>query len=237
MPPKEMDMDFNLKEQVDIWIKKLKSDPSITEADAEELQGHLMDLIDQLKEKGLDDDEAFLIASRRLGTTADWGDDFRIVNNPILQMRRSVIIMGGVLLYFLIYFFILSSSKLLFVFLLNKEVTGYIAVQWISRYLITMHFIFILLFTSIMILEKKVVTFIEEIKLKPKHTIVLLLATFVFAIVNSCFSPVIRNMLNNDRLFIDRFYHIYKYFDFSFPLIICLGFIVIYFKYYKIAKF
>ena len=50
--------DFDIQKQIKSWESKIKTEPSITESDAEELKSHLLDLIDTLKDAGLDDQEA-----------------------------------------------------------------------------------------------------------------------------------------------------------------------------------
>ena len=72
----ESNNEFNLQEQIDHWLSKIKSEPSITESDSEELKSHLLDSIDKLKYSGLNDEEAFWVASRRIGTTVDWEEDY-----------------------------------------------------------------------------------------------------------------------------------------------------------------
>jgi hypothetical protein len=227
--------EFNLQDQIDIWSRRINSESSVTEADAEELKAHLLDLMDELKESGLDEEEAFWVASKRLGTATDWGNEYLEANNSVIQIRRSAIILSGVLVYFLFYHFFEFSSKLLLSIFLYKGINAYMAIDWIYRYLIGTHFIMILLFASIYFMEKKVVSFIENIKFKPGHTLLLLLITFVFAIINLSLSPVVRNMLNKEL--IDHFIHIYRNYYYSFPLTVCIGFILIYFKYYKTSKF
>ncbi len=178
----ESNIGFNIQNQIDIWIGKIKSEPSITEADSEELRSHFLDMIDQLKEKGFDDEEAFWIASRRMGTASDWAEEYREINSPILQIRTSALIMAGVLVYFLFYFFIQFSSKLILSISLYEGVNGFKALNWISRYLLGSKIIVILTIASIFFLEKKVMSIIENVNFKPGHTILLLIATFIFAI-------------------------------------------------------
>jgi hypothetical protein len=237
MPQVEKNMEFDLQQQIDIWTRKIKSEPSITESDSEELRSHLLDMIDQLKETGLDDEEAFWVASRRMGTSTDWGGAYKEANNPIIQIRRSALILAGVLVYFLFYHFIEFSSRLLLAIFLHEGVDGNLSVYWVSRYLLGSHFVIVLLLTSIYFLENRVISFIENIKLKPKHTILLLITTFILAIMNTRLSAIVKNLMNKDPFLIDYFIHIYRNFDYSFPLTVCLSFILIYSKYYKTAKY
>ncbi len=228
---------FNLEKQVENWTSRLKNEPSLTDADAEELKYHLYDIIDSLLEKGLNEEEAFLIAKKRLGEHNEFTADFAEANQPIIQMRRSLLILGGVLFYFMIYYLILFTSKLILLLLLLMNTEGYEAVNWISRYIITWHFLIIFIFTSIFFLEKKTVLFLKKIQLKPKRAIFYLLLTAVFVIIDTCLFPVVKKLMGNNLPLKDVLYHIYIYFDFTFPLLMSLGFIFIYFKYYKKAKF
>jgi hypothetical protein len=227
---------FNLQRQIAIWANRIKSEPAVTEADAEELKSHLLDLIDDLKASGLDEEEAYLIASRRLGDDQVWSEEYRQGNNPVIQMRRSLIILAGVLAYFLCYYFILSTSKLLLISMLFKDVNGQLAVEWVFRYLIIWHFLVLLFLVSIFFLEKKAIAFIEKIQLKPRHSMILLLTTIFFALADTCLFPIAKGMMGANIPLKSHLYHHYLNFDFSFPLMISLGFIFIYYRYYKKAK-
>ena len=233
----ERNNESNIQEQTDHWVSKIKSEPSFTESDSEELKSHFLDSIDKLKDTGLNDEEAFWVASRRIGTTVDWEEDYSQANNQIIQMRRSVLILAGVLVYFCLYYFIEFTSRLLFIILLSEDINGYLAVNWVSRYLIGAHLVFIILVASIYFLEKKTVSFIENVKIRPKYTLLLLFTTIIFGISDTCLFPVVKNLLSQDNPLRSHLIHIYLYFDYSFPLIICVSFIFIYFKYYRKAKF
>jgi len=233
----ESNNELNIQEKTDRWVNKIKSDPSFTESDSEELKSHLLDSIDQLKSKGLSYEEAFLVASRRMGTIVDWEEDFRQANNQVIQMRRSILILAGVLVYFCFYYFIEFSAKLFFTVSILNKTDGELAVDWMSRYLIGAHLVYLLFAVSIFYMEKKTVSFIENAKMKPRHTFLLLLTTIIFSIADTCLHPVAKNLIGQDFALRDRYIHIFQYFDFSFPLIICAGFIILHFKYYKKTKF
>ena len=233
----ERNIEFNLQEQISNWVRHLNTEPSITESDSEELKSHLLDLIDELKEAGLDEEEAFWVASKRIGSSSEWEADYGEVNKPLIQMRRSLFILAGVLAYFLLYYLIKFSSKLLFIILLLNKTDGYLAVTWISKYLIGIHFVFIFFAVSIYFLEKKTLFFIENVKMKPRHTLLLLFTTIIFTITDTCLYPVAKNLMGQDYSLRSHLYHVLLYFDYSFPLIICVSFIFLYFKYYRKTKF
>jgi hypothetical protein len=50
------------------WSTHLRSNPALTEADIEEMEAHLRDRVADLMSRGLDEDEAFLIAVKRMGS-------------------------------------------------------------------------------------------------------------------------------------------------------------------------
>lgn len=229
-------VDFNLEKQVTVWYQHVNSQTGITQADAEELKTHLLDLLDDLKTTGLDDEEAFWVASKRMGSGFDWGEDYVEVNKPIMQLRRSLIILAGVLAYFLLYYFINCSSRLLYITLLYYQMNGYVAISWISNYLIAIHLMVIVFVASIYFFEQKTISFIENIKLKPKHTFYLLLTAIALSILNTCLNPIIKIVMKYDRPLFSHFHHIFLYFDYSFPFLICTSFTILYAKYYTKAK-
>jgi len=233
----ENNIEFNIHDHINNWFVQLKSEPSITESDSEELKSHLLDMIDGLRNAGLDEEEAFWVASKRMGSCLEWKVDYEEVNKPLIQMRRSLFILAGVLAYFLLYNFIKSTSKLLCIFLLLKKTDGYLSINWVYRYLIGVHFVFILFIVSVYLLEKKTVSFLENIKIKPKQTIFLLLTTIILGITDTNLYPILKNLTGQDYTLRSHLIHVFLYFDYSFPLIICISFIFLYFKYYRKTNF
>jgi hypothetical protein len=57
----------SLEQQIDAWRTHLRRSRAITSSDAEELQDHLREQIASLSAGGLSDDEAFLVAVKRMG--------------------------------------------------------------------------------------------------------------------------------------------------------------------------
>ena len=62
-------MNADLDARVAQWRAAISRSAAVTETDADELESHLRDSIDDLHRAGLDDEEAFLIAVKRLGST------------------------------------------------------------------------------------------------------------------------------------------------------------------------
>jgi len=57
----------SLEQQIDAWRTHLRRSPTITGSDAAELEDHLRERIASLTADGLSDDEAFLVAVKRMG--------------------------------------------------------------------------------------------------------------------------------------------------------------------------
>ncbi|TFD93396.1 hypothetical protein E3T61_04700 [Cryobacterium lactosi] len=62
-----MDLDADLEAQIDSWRGYVQRRQAIATADVEELEDHLREQIEDLLATGLDHDEAFLVAIKRLG--------------------------------------------------------------------------------------------------------------------------------------------------------------------------
>ncbi|MGY4858722.1 permease prefix domain 1-containing protein [Cryobacterium sp. AP23] len=62
-----MDLDTDLEAQIDSWRSYVQRRQAIAAADVDELEDHLRGQIDNLLANGLDHDEAFLVAIKRLG--------------------------------------------------------------------------------------------------------------------------------------------------------------------------
>jgi hypothetical protein len=69
MDPKRADASAadSLEEQIEAWRAHLRRSRAIASQDVAELEDHLREQIDSLSEQGLSDDEAFLVAVKRMG--------------------------------------------------------------------------------------------------------------------------------------------------------------------------
>ena len=86
---------FELKESIVNWKQKLNSSNSLTSNDIEELESHLLDEIDSLKEKDLSEEEAFFVATSRLGSVDLLSNEFIKVNTKTMFFKKIVLLLGG----------------------------------------------------------------------------------------------------------------------------------------------
>jgi len=120
--------------------------------------------------------------------------------------------------------------------LLISDVGGFLALQMVGNFLFAICFLSLIALTTIYYSEKKTITFIEKVKFKPGHTFSILITTILLGIINKSLNPVAKNIMNQDYPLIGQYLEIFMYFDYAFPAILCLGFVLIYSKYYKNSK-
>lgn len=66
------------------WRAWMRRHDAVTSADLDELESHLLDRVDALREVGLHDDEAFLVAVKRLGAVDDLSHEYARVHSERL---------------------------------------------------------------------------------------------------------------------------------------------------------
>ena len=225
----KFDLDIALKK----WQDELESSPTFTNADIEELKLHLLDIYYELQATELSKEEAFLVAITRIGKPVDWESEFSKSNELILRLKKTVSVLSGIFFYFFSYYFIklVLSMTLIVGVLLGNEAVEAVRICKV----VAISILFVVLLNILITLSSKGDIFIKHIstsEFKLKHITRIFIATLFFAIANHCTRPFIVNLIPSARtryLFIE----LNDYFDYSFPFLITLGFIVLYFKVFK----
>ena len=104
---------FNLNESILNWRISLNNNDSFTSENISELDNHLNEQIINLKESGLNDEEAFWIAQKRIGSIDKLQTEFKKVNSLNIFRKRIFWMMNG-LICLLIYVFFVSSVSNIF---------------------------------------------------------------------------------------------------------------------------
>jgi hypothetical protein len=86
---------FDLNAAIRIWRENLAQSPSFRGDDIEELESHLRDSVTQLQSQNLSEDEAFTIATRRVGPGAMLSAEFGRINTSGLWMDRMLWMLLG----------------------------------------------------------------------------------------------------------------------------------------------
>jgi hypothetical protein len=67
---------FELNAAIENWRQELAAQPNLASDDRRELEIHLRDAINEFKQRGLNDEEAFWLARRRIGQPQQLGEEF-----------------------------------------------------------------------------------------------------------------------------------------------------------------
>jgi hypothetical protein len=88
---------FDLKPALQQWRAGLQNLGGISADELEELEEHLRESMDALHARGLSDQEAFMIATRRLGSERQLSDEFAKANPQRVWTERAMWMVAGVL--------------------------------------------------------------------------------------------------------------------------------------------
>jgi hypothetical protein len=89
---------FDLNDSIVNWRSRLADDESCAAADLNELESHLREQVDALRQSGLSDEEAFWVATRRLGDPESLSVEFAKVKGGRVWAKRLLWMMGGILI-------------------------------------------------------------------------------------------------------------------------------------------
>jgi len=89
-----------------MYIQAIRQKGGLGDSDAAELESHLADAVEDLRNSGLSEEEAFLVATRRLGQTDELSLEYQKVN-PVLVTER-------IWAYMLLGFSLLTSLQWLY---------------------------------------------------------------------------------------------------------------------------
>lgn len=94
--------EFNLEQKIQDWQFILTQNEQMKSEDASELASHLLDEMDSLKSKGLNDEEAFFIAQKRIGAIKVLVNEYEKVNPSFSFLKKLKPLILGILSYLVI---------------------------------------------------------------------------------------------------------------------------------------
>lgn len=149
---------FNLQQSINHYISLIQNQGSLTGSDAAELTAHLFDATDALKQQGLSEEEAFIIACKRLGSEAVLTEEYSKVNTSVKTNKIWAYLLIGFNLFYAIPALAFTAIAAFYVLVyraLNASVK--------STCIITaFHFLFIALVFYIVKNKRKISYFIEK---------------------------------------------------------------------------
>lgn len=87
---------FTIEQAIENWRNELRQKQTVMESDIEELESHLRDEMERLTPLGLSEEEAFWVATRRIGDTAQITAEFAKVNTAVIWKNRFFWMIAGV---------------------------------------------------------------------------------------------------------------------------------------------
>lgn len=90
---------FDLNHEITQWRAALEQSPAFRRENLDELEAHVRDSVGELQPRGLSEEEAFLVAVRRVGSAAKLGAEFGKINSPNVWLNRVLWMLLGIQFY------------------------------------------------------------------------------------------------------------------------------------------
>lgn len=159
-----METKFNLSKEIQNYLEKANQKQSITNSDAQEIKAHFYDSCNNLTRGGLSEEEAFIIAKKRIGNEETLATEYSKVNPSIVTNRIwAYLILGFSFFQFLPQLYIIllkivysvGNSDILEEHVLLKQILI------ICVNLFTVFFVF-----KLLKLKEKIATYIENLSIR-----------------------------------------------------------------------
>ncbi len=220
---------FDLSTMLEAWDKTLEESLVFSHADKKEIQDHLLDIYEDLLDRGLEEREAFQIAIQRLGKPVDWEKEFEKASQPLIVTRKTIILISGIVIFFFAYFLIFSIAKFTVLAGFSNKMQPELIIR-INQIVLSFPLLLYLFFIiSLLVSDHLLIKVLEKIHLKPVHVIVFVALTLLFAIADRSMLPFLNNSIPDTLKY--SFFSSYIYFNYYFPGVIIAGFIILFFSY------
>ena len=123
---------FNLNEQINRWRSNLAQSETLGNSDIDELESHLREEIENLTTLKLSEEDAFLIATHRLGSTESLAEEYEKINHGKRFRQNVSWMITGILTYLLATHFATAISKDCVLLAANSGITGYRSLGFIG---------------------------------------------------------------------------------------------------------
>ncbi|MBA7583964.1 hypothetical protein ES708_25916 [subsurface metagenome] len=114
--------------------------------------------------------------------------------------------------------------------LLNVETIE--LVRFDRAFLCILLLLVILFFNCMFIKERFLVGLLEKIQFRPRHAVFIAILTLFFAASARSLIPVLKNSIT-DLYWRNKLFEMYMYFEYAYLILLIIGFIVLYFTYFK----
>ncbi|MGA9451964.1 MAG: permease prefix domain 1-containing protein [Verrucomicrobiia bacterium] len=94
---------FDLNAAIENWRNELAAQPNFASDNRRELETHLRDAIAELRQRGLNEEESFWLARRRVGQPQRLAEEFVKANSAAVWRERVFWMIAAILAAFLLY--------------------------------------------------------------------------------------------------------------------------------------
>ena len=227
---------FDLKTALKSWEQSNLSKQDLTPSDIVELKEHFLSVFEEIKSKGLSEEEAFAATCVRFGSRHFWAENLKELNNDSFQLKKLVLLLGGVLFFLLCNYLVLCLHRgtliIMTNFYENTEFSLKISAIIIdSVYLLS----FLIILTSIISKKIPFIDLVERVKPAPKKVVFLMVIVVLLFILERYLYINVKKVISH-YYFANTFYMKERDFQIAFPFLFGFGSLIMYFKYYKKAE-
>jgi len=210
---------FNIEQAVEKYIATIASEGNLFPDDVKELAGHLIDSVTMLTTQGLSEEEAFMVAMKRLGTQQQLVKEYEKVN-PTMKVNR-------IWVHFIFGFAALTGlwglGKALLVFVYGSTLRNG-DVSQLSLLLVAAVHLALCFAIGLMIYHKRAIAAFLQRKLQRRPLLMLVNAALLMTVAASAQNAVELNT-QKDIHFIALYEFRNPYVEFTFYLLLFMLFI------------
>lgn len=224
--------EFNLEAALAQWEKSNFSQADLTLADKEEFKNHILNTIEELKEKGLSDEEAFIVVQMRFGEKKNRVAKKNVNNKDNFQLKKLIILFSGVFAYIFSFYFILCLHKILILFLNLLNGNKHANYETIKPYFHIIYLITIFTIVAFYFMHKPVVLFFKRLKISPIQ-VNLFVGIMIFTVLFNWYLALQVKKSLDDIFLLNAFFYSERNFKYLFLLITGIGYIILFYRYRK----
>jgi hypothetical protein len=227
---------FDLKSAIKSWEQSNLSRQELTPSDIEELKEHFLSTLEEIKNKGLTEEEAFAATCVRFGSKQHWGNNMQELNNESFQLKKLVLLLGGVLFFLFYNYLVLCVYRGTLILLSNIYGNVELSLKVSAIIIDTVYLLsFLVIILSIFTRKIPFIEVLKRVKPTPRKAVILLMVVLMLFVLERYLYVTVRSVIPRFH-FANTFYFTERDFQIIFPFLFSIGFLIMYLKYHKKAE-
>lgn len=227
---------FDLKSAFKSWEQSNLSKQELTPSDIEELKEHFLSTLEEIKNKGLSEEEAFAATCVRFGSKQYWGNNMQELNNESFQLKKLVLLLGGVLFFLFYNYLVLCVYRGTLILLSNIYGNVELSLKISAIIIDTVYLLsFLVIILSIFTRKIPFIEVLKRVKPTPGKVVILLVVVLMLFVLERYLYVTVRSVIPRHH-FANTFYMTERDFQIIFPFLSSIGFLIMYLKYHKKAE-